>query len=160
MEAYTQEELPMDKQGIYIDIFPYEGAASLARSIQYKDRVVRKLRVALFLKLASLQNPDHGQIKYLAAKLVPWTAANTGIRLLMNSMNAAEPRLFLSSAQTMPLTAGLLSAVEGKIPVVEVPFENRKYCIPRDYDAYLTSLYGDYMKLPPEEQRRHMPRFK
>ena len=33
-------------------------------------------------------------------------------------------------------------------------FENRKYEGYADYDYYLSSLYGDYMKLPPKEQQR------
>lgn len=36
---------------------------------------------------------------------------------------------------------------------VEVPFENMSILIPKDYDGYLTSIYGDYMKLPPIEQQ-------
>lgn len=32
-------------------------------------------------------------------------------------------------------------------------FEGRTICNPIDYDEYLTRLYGDYMKLPPEDQR-------
>ena len=35
----------------------------------------------------------------------------------------------------------------------EVPFEDTKIRIPVGYDSYLKILYGDYMRLPPEEDR-------
>ena len=36
---------------------------------------------------------------------------------------------------------------------IEVPFEQYNFCIPDNYDEYLTNLYGDYMSLPPREER-------
>lgn len=36
----------------------------------------------------------------------------------------------------------------------EYEFEDRKFKGSKNYDAILTQLYGDYMKLPPEEKRR------
>ena len=36
---------------------------------------------------------------------------------------------------------------------IDVPFADTTVVIPRDYDAYLTCLYGDYMTLPPVEKR-------
>jgi lipopolysaccharide cholinephosphotransferase len=35
----------------------------------------------------------------------------------------------------------------------EVMFEGKKCRLPMDYHYYLTSLFGDYMELPPEEKR-------
>ena len=39
-------------------------------------------------------------------------------------------------------------------PIVKVEFEGKKYNAPIGYDIYLRNLYGNYMKLPPKEQRR------
>lgn len=36
---------------------------------------------------------------------------------------------------------------------IKLEFEGYKFFAPRDYDAYLTGMYGDYMKLPPIDQR-------
>ena len=41
---------------------------------------------------------------------------------------------------------------ENKIDVV---FENEKFKAFACYDYYLTNLYGNYMKLPPEKEREH-----
>jgi lipopolysaccharide cholinephosphotransferase len=36
-----------------------------------------------------------------------------------------------------------------------VEFEGREFLISSDYENYLTRLYGDYRRLPPEESREH-----
>ena len=34
-----------------------------------------------------------------------------------------------------------------------LPFEDTEFQVPADYDQFLRAIYGDYMKLPPEEKR-------
>ena len=36
---------------------------------------------------------------------------------------------------------------------VEMPFEDTSFLVPVEYEKILVSLYGDYMKLPPEDKR-------
>jgi lipopolysaccharide cholinephosphotransferase len=36
---------------------------------------------------------------------------------------------------------------------IDVKFENEIFKIPKDYDTFLKCAYGDYMKLPPVEER-------
>jgi len=36
---------------------------------------------------------------------------------------------------------------------IRVPFENTEICIMEGYDQYLTQIYGNYMSLPPVEER-------
>ena len=159
VEKYTENAVPLDKQGIFIDVFPFEGVHSLSKKVLNTHTVIRKLKVALYLKLASNETSDCGLGKRMIASIIPWKIANMWMRRLMNSMNDDDPKLFLSSAQMNPLTVGFLLADDkGRIPVVRVPFEDRIYCIPSEYDAYLTNLYKNYMQLPPEAKRRtHMP---
>ncbi len=36
---------------------------------------------------------------------------------------------------------------------IEFPFEHHMFLIPKEYNEYLTKVYGDYMQLPPVEKR-------
>jgi len=37
--------------------------------------------------------------------------------------------------------------------LIDVEFEGKLYPAPKDYDVWLTKLYGNYMQLPPVDQR-------
>jgi len=43
---------------------------------------------------------------------------------------------------------------------IRLPFEGKNYCAPEGYDAWLRKTYGDYMKLPPVDQRKPQHTFK
>jgi lipopolysaccharide cholinephosphotransferase len=50
---------------------------------------------------------------------------------------------------------GELYPREAYLETEPVEFEGRRFLISKDYENYLTRLYGDYRRLPPEESREH-----
>ena len=42
---------------------------------------------------------------------------------------------------------------EDYIPAKKLAFEGKEYSVPNNYNKILTNIYGDYMKLPPVEER-------
>ena len=53
-----------------------------------------------------------------------------------------------------------LLAQEEMFPLVEMPYEDTTIHMVRCYDKMLRNFYGDYMQLPPEENRKnHYPNF-
>jgi hypothetical protein len=47
---------------------------------------------------------------------------------------------------------GYISA-DGLFPLTSLKFEDKEYPAPRDYHTFMTSVYGDYMTPPPEQER-------
>ena len=58
-----------------------------------------------------------------------------------------------SILSNIPPWPGKIFQTEWFTDVIEVPFEDTTITIPRNYDSYLTLLYGDYMTPPPVENR-------
>lgn len=49
---------------------------------------------------------------------------------------------------------GIIHKVKDIFPVGKIQFEGETFSAPADPDQYLRNIYGDYMKLPPEEKRK------
>ncbi len=50
---------------------------------------------------------------------------------------------------------GEIYAREEITEMVILPFESLNLPVPKDYDTYLKTLYGDYNVIPPKEKREH-----
>ena len=144
--------------GVNVDVFPVDGAPSedLAGYYSSLDRIrnklfqicpyyksVRKGRFKLMLKYAlkRLRYFYPGSFMSLKRKLVdgqkayPYEAAGVaGVYFA-----AEKTRTFLEKRIYDCMGTAL--------------FEGRDYPALKYFDEYLTSLYGDYMQLPPEEKR-------
>ena len=148
------------KIGVYIDIFPIDGlgdnhkeAVKLFKSTRFK----RELLVAAQWK------------KFLKSKTHPWYYEPVRFAFFLIGRLVNKQKIFKSILDVYTKidfnSSKFAGAVGGSycekeiLPqkvfteYIELPFENYKFKAIASYDTYLSSIYGDYMKLPPEEKR-------
>ncbi len=150
---------PKDENlGIYLDIFPLDNAPS--------DKLLQQSQIAELEKIKRIKlwkrayryrrNFKNTVVKKLVSMLIFWTDVdklNYNFDKVSRKYEDSDTGLWCSmsshysySKQCMP------SSVYGKPQLIK--FENREYYAPEKLDDYLTRIYGDYMKLPPEEERQ------
>lgn len=155
----------LPENGVYIDIYPLDYAPA--------DEGERK---ALAKKLLHLF-----RVKLMKSKYTPWMEEEKIIwkkRIGYTLYQAAA--LFVSQKKLIGIYEGLVKAVpegdtlyeQSALPIAyyfdkswvaevqEYPYEDTTFAGPKDYDAFLSSLYGDYMQLPPEDKRENRHQIK
>ena len=65
---------------------------------------------------------------------------------------------FENSEKVSPIWVGLVSSLDREAyeERITIPFEDKKFFVPKEFDYILTEIYGDYMTPPPvDEQNGH-----
>ena len=143
---------PKDKdihQGVYIDIFPCDNAArtEFGRKLQfYASKVV----IAKSLdRKGYITNSRRKKMFIAACRLLPekifWRFATKG------RADSRFVHTFFASASKYSKNVYPREYVS---EISNATFEGGTYPISRHYDALLKIIYGDYMQLPPPEERR------
>lgn len=145
-----------DKCGVYIDVFPLDGLPDNPQRIQSHFRVIEKylriwssLHYTRRLKIQKV-NGVAKNIKILASRALG----------LFYSSNKALDKL-QQVKMKYPYDKSRFVGYVGRwfIPrnnitsLIDADFENNRFLIPENYAEWLTTIYGDYMKLPPIEKR-------
>lgn len=146
------------KMGIYVDIFPLDNAPDderLRRKQAKKLRCLRRLkqwRLPYSYSYKRWKRCAH----YAVSALLSWISVsrlNRCQQKMMQKYNSSETKNLCSMASGYPYEKQCMPKEIYGEPVL-LEFEGRKYYAPQQYREYLTRLYGDYMKLPPEEKRQ------
>lgn len=147
-------------QGIYIDIFPYDGypAAGFARNwYQIRGLLLRMRKNFLF-------SIDTGTVKSSISRVVG-SALKPLFPSVVDQYTYKEycekiSRSYAYDASDVcgwfnlgKSTMQRLEVRHSWTDMIEIPFENELVPVPSNYDEVLTSFYGDYMRLPPENKR-------
>lgn len=147
------------KMGVYVDIFPIDGLGQEAEAKKHfrATRFERELLVAKNWK------------RFFRSKTHAWYIEPIRFAFWIMSRFVSTPQLVKrveSYYEQFPLDKSKYAAVvcgsyrEKEIlptdilnAFTEVEFEGHRFMAFKEYDAYLKSIYGDYMKLPPKEKQ-------
>lgn len=142
-------------QGIAIDIFPFDNVPSdreqALKVLKRSRRLYRLVRIR-----SDHKGRERSPLKRMTAgllRVIPKEALRNRYDRLCRKYDAEDTGWLVCYPYRMTQTMDLFFRKETLSPVKPVPFEDREYMIMNDPDDYLTIMYGDYMKLPPEEKR-------
>lgn len=145
---------PLYVGGIYIDIFPLDGASdSVDKKLLQKIRGLQEKYYIISVKHGCHY---HSLINYIKYCIKHYIYLHQRFQDDWDKMscvnNASDYRFYFDYHQPedwhyQPMPIEWFG--EGKA----VDFDGRKYFVPENYDAYLTHIYGDYMTPPPEDKR-------
>lgn len=141
--------------GVYIDIFPLDGYPNSklkAKFFKIQNRILRVAISNVFLVDSISQNKSKLFFKKCIAGLLP------NYRILVKKLDKLYKANPYNNSETVANFCGAWGMKE-VMPKeyfgngTEGEFEGLEVNLPEKTHEYLTSLYGDYMKLPPVEKR-------
>lgn len=148
LEKYHPKD-PRSHQGVYMDIFPCDNAAGtgFGRKMQF---LASKVVIAKSLYNRGYETDSKKKKIFMAlCRLLPMkaflglTKGGSGDSPLVHS--------FLGGASSFDKNIYPRAYFAERM---ELPFEAGQYPVSAHYDRLLRQLYGEYMVLPPEDQRR------
>lgn len=152
--------------GIYIDIFPYD-VLPKNNPDEFIDRCNQKTEWFFRLFIPETTKPKEVNLKWKAKnavkKLMYKIASRYDKKKIADDINEFAKKfddsLNENSVLFCPFFLGDYKfRYSTLMPVKRHVFESGNFNIPADVDCFLKELYGDYMQLPPEEERTgHRP---
>lgn len=137
--------------GVYIDIFPVDYVSDDAKERERVFRLKKLLYKIRRCKISS-DNPLHSRLAYWCYRCLPLTVGMLERWIARLVVRTEATRTVCNMTEAGPGLKGCFAA--GDIATaVDIRFEDRTYKTMVGYKDYLTRTYGDYLTLPPVEQR-------
>ena len=144
--------------GVNVDVFPldyvtddYNDAIRLKNQIKPYDNIVTVKHIA---------KKDRGLFKNVSLFILKAVCAFVPYSWCIKRIDRMARKFEKNTNSRYVVNAVIYAKGEREIlerewfkDSMEVPFENRKYLAPIGADQYMRRLFGDYMRLPPEDKR-------
>ena len=150
----------LQENGIYVDIFPFD---SVPQDLQQRQKLAKHLLRLYRLRLMKCgykpwMEEDkvlwHKRLGYLFYQFQALFCGKQALARDYDALAEAQPDTDTVSEQSgmaQPLYVRRAWCED----LVNYTFEGEQFPAPRAYDEFLTIYYGDYMQLPPEDQREN-----
>ena len=145
--------------GVKIDVFPIDGVATDMSKYRRNTTLLKILWRLLYIKRYDVrglwQNNKVSFIKNCMIRAVSLPLSYSSIQKKIHRLATSYPfsqAKFVEDFVT-PWPRDVRCSREAFEEYQDINFEDIVVSIIKGYDEYLTKLYGDYMKLPPMEQR-------
>lgn len=153
-----QEEVARNgARGVYIDIYPVDSVPDMDSdwlAYNKKRRLLVHLSEIKYVKLSKERSFIKNMVLLLGKfTLIPFSSRRIAYWISKNAQKYNEKGFHRSfecvqgMLQKRPFESLLMT------DFAKTKFEDRDFMIMRDFDAYLSNAYGDYMKLPPKEKQ-------
>lgn len=158
--TFVDDEFRKAQHGLFLDIFPID---KLPDELIKQKRIVKKIKILDVLRGSSSKKKFKPEEKYLyIKKIIMWYGKRKGAAYFAKKMNTYVRKLTKENQSSNTNGAILVPnyGLREFLPNTTfttakmTDFEDTRLSIPENYEIYLRSLYGDYHKLPPEEQRK------
>ena len=146
-------------KGIFVDIFPIDNVEKNNFSLKLRALKVRTIRDALAYKFKinnKIMNFKYFYIVFFLRFLpVKWLLLYQQKVMKKCKNNQSN---YLINFATDQVYRSELTKRENLLPVQEMKFEGNLFKVPNKSEEYLSQMYGDFMQLPPEDERvAHSP---
>lgn len=150
---------------LWLDIFPFDflPESNLKATILYKrEYFLKKILYIKNMDWEFLKKASKNYIKYFLKKIMyEIFLKRLDDKYIGNRMNKIAKKInkkYKDSEYSGCIVWGYGKKEKiftGDLEIIKVDFEGMELKAMKGYNHYLTNLYGDYMKLPPEEKRVH-----
>lgn len=141
--------------GVYIDIFPLDGYSRpgiKGKLFRLKEKILKISVGSVFVSGNILKNKFRAIVKRAIARLLPdYRASVRRLDTMYKKIPYEDAEIIVNFCGAWAEKEIMPKAYFGN--GIEGEFEGIKVVLPAKTHEYLTALYGDYMTLPPEEER-------
>ncbi len=147
----VEKEVEGFEIGVYIDVFPVDYVSDDEAE---RQRVFRRKKLLYKIRRCKIAhaNPLRSRLAYWCYRLLPVSVAWTERQLRRLTVLPQPTQTVCNMTEAGPSIMGCFTASD-IAEQVDIKFEGKTYKTMVGYRHYLECTYGDYMTLPPPEQR-------
>lgn len=137
-------------QGIFIDVFVYDHMPKQMKERKRSKFKAKKISRLLGTKCSAVTTGHHAKIYQMIAKFLPKSLLESSLRNIIDKANrSGSPYL----GRGYNCVGKNFLKQEDIYPLQKASFETGRFNIPNNFAEVLTQQFGDYLTLPPENQR-------